>query len=109
VIPNKAVGNAAITNLSKRANIKTVMNLTLARNLPADKLKRALALLHEVYGKNPMTHEAWISFNQFTGGNLNVMVVHWWKGTDYQKYLAGMQEMNLVVKERFDAEKIEFA
>jgi MscS family membrane protein len=109
VIPNKAVGNAAITNLSKRANIKTVMNLTLARNLPADKLKRALALLHEVYGKNPMTQDAWISFNQFTGGNLNIMVVHWWKGTDYQKYLAGMQEMNLAVKERFDAEKIEFA
>ena len=56
-----------------------------------------------------MTQDVWISFNQFAGGNINIMIVHWWKGTDYQKYLAGMQEMNLAVKDRFDAEEIGFA
>jgi hypothetical protein len=56
-----------------------------------------------------MTQEAWVSFNQFAGPNLNIQVVHWWKGTDYEKYLAGMQEMNLAVKEKFDSEGIGFA
>ena len=68
-----------------------------------------VALLEEIYRGHPMTQEAWVSFNQIAGANLNIQVVHWWKGTDYQKYLAGMQEMNLEVKTRFDAEGIGFA
>jgi MscS family membrane protein len=109
VIPNKTVGNAAITNITQRSSIKTVMNLTLSHDLPADKMKRALALLAEIYRGHPLTQDVWISFNQFTGGNLNILIMHWSKGTDYQKYLAGLQEMNLAVKERFDAEGIAFA
>ena len=108
-IPNKTMGNAAITNISRRPNIKTVMNLTLARNLPTEKVQRALEILDDVYRKHPMTQDVWISFNQFTGANINIMVVHWWKGTDQQKYLAGMQEMNLAVKQLFDKEEIGFA
>src|SRR5205807_930518 len=38
-VPNKTMGNAAISNLTQRENIKTTMNLALARNLPADKVK----------------------------------------------------------------------
>jgi MscS family membrane protein len=72
-------------------------------------VKRAVAILREIYQGNPMTQDAWVSFNQFTGPNLNIQVVHWWKGTDYQKYLAGMQEMNMAVKDRFDTEGISFA
>ena len=108
-VPNKTVGNAAITNLTRRASIKTTMNLVLPHALPAAKIKRALAVLEEIYRGHPMTQQVWISFNQFAGANLNVQIVHWWKGTDYEKYLAGMQEMNLAVKERFDAEGISLA
>jgi MscS family membrane protein len=108
-VPNKTMGNAAITNITRRSSIKTSMNLALVRTLPAEKVKRALALLEEIYRGHEMTQDVWISFNQFAGGNINVMIVHWWKGTDQQKYLAGMQEMNLEVKERFDEEGIGFA
>jgi MscS family membrane protein len=108
-VPNKTMANATITNITQRPNIKTVMNFALPRTLPTEKVKRAVALLEEIYRGHPMTQEAWVSFNQFTGANLNIQVVHWWKGTDYQKYLAGMQEMNLEVKTRFDAEGIGFA
>jgi MscS family membrane protein len=108
-IPNKTIGNAAITNMSKRPSIKTVMNLTLARNLPSEKVKKAISLLDDIYRSHPMTQDVWVSFNQFTAANLNIMIVHWWKGTDYQKYLAGIQEMNLAVRDRFDAEGIQFA
>ena len=109
VIPNKIMGNAPITNITLRPSIKTTMNLTLMHDLPGEKVKRALAILQEIYRGHPMTQEVWISFNQFAGRNLNILIVHWSKGTDYQKYLAAMQEMNLAVKERFDAEGISFA
>src|SRR5437667_910378 len=108
-VPNKTIGNAAISNLTRRTAIKTNMNLSLPHNLPAQKVKRALELLGEIYRGHPMTRQAWISFNQFAGANLNVLIVHWWNGTDQEKYLAGMQEMNLAVKERFDAEGIGLA
>ena len=108
-VPNKIMGNVAISNMTRRTSIKTVMNLALVRNLPTEKVKRAVAILGEIYRAHPMTQDVWISFNQFTGANMNLMVVHWWKGIDQQQYLAGIQEMNLAVKERFDQEGINFA
>jgi MscS family membrane protein len=36
-------------------------------------------------------------------------VIHWWNGTDGPEHLAGMQELNLAIKERFDAAGIDFA
>src|SRR5205814_581029 len=38
-VPNKTMGNAAISNLTRRGSIKTVLNFSLARNLPNDKVK----------------------------------------------------------------------
>jgi len=108
-VPNKIMGNAIITNVSARPNIRTSMNLVLSQQLPADKIKRALALLDEIYRGHPMTADLTISFNRFAGRHINIMVIHWWRGSDNQKYLAGIQEMNLAVKERFDAEGISFA
>jgi MscS family membrane protein len=108
-IPNKTMGNAIITNTAHRADIKTTMKISLAQDLPAEKLQRALEILGKVYRGHPMTRDVWLSFNEFAPGSLNVMIIHWWKGDDYRKYLAGLQEMNLAVKTQFDAEHIEFA
>jgi MscS family membrane protein len=105
-VPNKTMGNAAITNITRRAAIKTTLNFVLPQDLPSDKVKRAVQLLQEIYRSNPMTQDVSVGFNQFSGKNLNIQVVHWWKGTDNNKYLSGMQDMNLQVKDRFNAEGI---
>ena len=57
----------------------------------------------------PETADLVISFNKFADSALNILVVHWWNATDFKEYLAGMQELNLLIKERFDAEGISFA
>jgi MscS family membrane protein len=106
VIPNKTVANAAVTNITLRPSVKTVMNLTLPHELPAAKVKQALSVLAEIYRGNPLTEDVLISFNQFTGRNLNILVTLWTKAADQKKYLASLQEMNLAVKERFDVEGI---
>ena len=108
-VPNKTMGNAIITNLTRRPSIKTTMNFSLPYEVPTAKVKQAVAILDEIYRHDPMTQEVWVSFNQFTGNKTNILVVHWWKGTDYQKYLAGMQKMNFEVKERFEKEGIPLA
>lgn len=105
-VPNKTIGNATITNLSRRPHIKTNVNFVLPHDLPVSKVKRAIALLEEIYRHHPMTDHVWVTFNQFSGANVNILVQHWWRGNNYQPYLAGLQELNLEVKEKLDAEGI---
>ncbi len=108
-IPNKQMGTATIVNISRRPNIKTEMNLGLAYATSQAKLKRALAILDEIYRKHPKTHDVWISFNKFGESALNINVVHWWIGDEMKDHLGGMQELNLAIKESFEQEGIEFA
>jgi len=108
-IPNKAVGNATIVNITLRPNIKTEMNIGLTYDTTTEKLRQALEIIGKVYRTNAKTKDLLVSFNKFADSALNIQVVHWWDGSDNREYLAGMQEMNLMLKERFDAEKINFA
>ncbi len=108
-IPNKTMANAAITNISKRPNIRTVMTLGVTYDTPAEKVKLAGEIITEVFKHHPMTADVWVSFNQFADHSLNFLVIHWWNSTDYKAYLAGMQEMNLTLKARFDAAGLSFA
>ncbi|HKW28293.1 MAG TPA: mechanosensitive ion channel family protein [Verrucomicrobiae bacterium] len=108
-IPNKTVGNATLINISRRPTIKTAMNIGVTYDTPAEKVKRAVQLLEEIYRAHPKTADLVLSFNQFADCALNILVVHWWNSTDMKEYLAGMQELNLTIKERFDAEGISFA
>ena len=103
------MGNATITNVTRRPNIRTEMNLGITYDLPAAKVRRALQILEEVYRANPKTEDLIVSFNKFADSSLNIQVIHAWNGTDPKEHLAAMQELNLKVKERFDAEGISFA
>jgi MscS family membrane protein len=108
-VPNKLMGNAIITNVTRRPTIKTEMNLGLTYDTPVEKVKRATVLLEEIFRANPKTADLIISFNKFADSALNIFVVHVWSGTDAKAHFAEMQELNLQIKQRFDAEKIEFA
>lgn len=108
-IPNKLMGNAIITNITRRPTIRTEMNLGLTYDTPVEKVKRATAILEEVFRANPKTDDLIISFNKFLDSALNVLVIHVWNGTNGKEHFAQMQEWNLQIKQRFEAEKIELA
>lgn len=108
-IPNKTMGNATIINIQARPNIKTVMNIGITYDTPVEKVKLALKLVEEVFRGHPMTKDLVMSFNKFESSALNILVVHWWNGTDMKACLASLQEMNLTLKERFDNAQISFA
>ncbi len=108
-IPNKTMGNAIITNITRRPSIKTEINIGLTYDTPTDKLKKALAILEEVYRKHPRTADLVVGFNRFADSALNIQVVHFWKGAEYKIYIADLQTLNIEIKERFAAEGIEFA
>ena len=104
------MGNAIITNITARPNIKTTMNLVLAQQLPAEEGQTSAgAAGGDLRAGHPMTADLSISFNRFAGTphqhQDRALVA---RAPIIQKYLAGIQEMNLAVKERFDAEGISF-
>jgi MscS family membrane protein len=108
-VPNKTMGNATITNVTRRPTIRTLMDIGLTYDMSPDKVRRAVAILAEVYKGHPKTKDLIVGFNQFAASSLNIRVIHWWDGTDYKAYMADLQELNLAVQERFGAEKIAFA
>ena len=108
-IPNKTMGNAIITNITRRPTIRTEMNFGLTYDTPAEKIKRATKILEEIFRAHPKTSDLLISFNKFNDSALNIFVVHVWNGTDAKEHFGTLQELNLKVKDRFDVEKIEFA
>jgi MscS family membrane protein len=108
-VPNKTMGNATIVNITRRPTIRTIMDLGLTYATPVAKVRRAVEILNEVYKNHPNTKDLIVSFNQFAASSLNIRVIHWWDGADQKQYMAGLQELNLTVQERFEAEKIAFA
>lgn len=108
-VPNKTMGNATITNIAMRPTIKTEMVFGLTYDTTTEKMRLAIDILTEIFRAHPMTHDTIIAFTQFADFSLNIKVVHWWKNTDYKAYLAGMQDINLTIKQRFDDERLNFA
>ena len=108
-VPNKTMANANIINVSKRPNIKTVMNIGVTYETTSAQIERAMRIVDEIYRPHPKTADLQISFNKFDSSSLNILVVHWWNSTDFKDYLAGFQLLNLELKRRFDAEQINFA
>jgi MscS family membrane protein len=108
-IPNKTVASANVVNVSKRPNIKTVMNIGVTYDCPSGKVQRAMEIINDIYRPHPKTVDLIVSFNKFESSALNILVVHWWNSTDFKEYLAGFQKLNLELKRRFDEEKIGFA
>jgi MscS family membrane protein len=107
-IPNKTVGNAIVTNISRRPHIRTTMVFKIAFDTPSEKVKRAAEILNEVYRQDPGTKDVVVSLNKFLDGGLHLQVVHTWNGTDAKKNAALLQSLSLEVKERFEREGIRF-
>jgi len=108
-IPNKNMASANIVNISKRPNIKTVMNIGLTYDTPSNQIERAMQIIEQVYRPHPKTADLLISFNKFEASSLNILVVHWWNSTDFKEYLLGFQKLNLELKRQFDVASIGFA
>ncbi len=108
-VPNRTVANANIINVSKRPNIKTVMNIGVTYDTPSAQVERAMQIIKEIYRPHPKTADLIVTFNKFESSSLNIMVIHWWNSLDFKEYFAGFERLNLELKRRFDEEKISFA
>ena len=108
-VPNKTIGNTTIVNITRRPTVKTEINLGITYDTTAERTRHATQVLEEIFRAHPRTADVVVTFNKFLDSSLNIQVLHWWQGTDAKLNMADLQDLNLEVKRRFDAERIEFA
>jgi MscS family membrane protein len=108
-VPNKSVGNNTVTNIAARPTIRAVLDYGLTYDTPAARVREASRILEEIFRGHPKTSEVTVHFNRFGDFNLNINVVWMCATTDWKEYTVALQELQLQVKERFDAEKLDFA
>jgi MscS family membrane protein len=108
-LPNKSVGNNTVINVSARPSIRTVLNYGLTYDTPAHRIDFAASLLRSIFTAHSLTGECQVTFNRFDASALNIEVNHQCLTRDLPTYQTALHELNLQVKERFDAEKLEFA
>lgn len=109
-LPNSLMTKAKIENLSNRTARRNLFTVGLTYETPLAKVKRAVEVLKDVIGQHPDTDNCRVYFSSFGESALNIEVQLWTKRyADYDAYVASLEQLNLAIKERFDAEGIEMA
>jgi MscS family membrane protein len=110
--PNNIMATAAIENFNARPYIKYTFGLGLTYDTPAEKMERAMEILHEIFDNHKGMSEDLpprINFTAFNDFSLNIAVIVWYHPGDYFEACGWMTEKNLEILKRFNAEGLEFA
>jgi MscS family membrane protein len=111
-MPNGDLANKTINNVSRRPNIRRILNLSLTYDTPPDKLVRAREIMVELLdnheGMNPKFPPR-VVFNDFGSAHLNLLVIYWYHPADWWPYMYFSEKLNFQILERFNAEGIDFA
>ncbi len=109
MIPNRTVASANINNLTARPMRRTNFTIGLVYDTSTAKLEEALTIVRESLEKHPSTGQYRAYFNRFGDFSLNILVQYWCNVMDYEIYLRSLEEINMEIKRRFEANGIEFA
>jgi len=111
-IPNGDLANRTIRDISKRPNIRRILNITVTYDTPTEKLKRAIAILKELLanheGMDPELPPR-VLFNEFKSDSLNIFVIYWYHPPEWWDYMAFSERLNFQILERFNEAGIDFA
>jgi MscS family membrane protein len=108
-LPNKTVADSNIINVSQRPTIRQLFTITLTYDTTPEKMREALGILREIIQKHPLTHDCVVNWKDYGPHSLDIFVAYWCKSTDQKEFLAALEQINLEIKKRFDAAKLEFA
>jgi MscS family membrane protein len=111
-LPNKAVADAKVENVGRRASIKRVMKIGVTYDTPAAKVGRAVQIIRDVLAQHRCQSPDFpprVYFSEFADCALTILAITWFQSNDYWDYLAWCEETNLEIMRRFEAEGIEFA
>ena len=108
-LPNKAFVDQQIHNCGRKGKVLTSFVIGLDYGHARAEIERAIALLKEIVGAHPKTELKSVTFRAFGASSLDLGVVFWGDYMNGGECAQILSELNLVIKERFDAERLEMA
>ncbi len=108
-IPNQNLTTSEIINLSARPTRRTVFTIGLVYELSAAQMEKAVEMLRGILAAHPQTADAWVHWKDFGPSSLDIQVVYWCKALAMSDFLDAVQELNVQIKEQFDAAGFGFA
>lgn len=109
VFSNKDLTNSRVHNYKRMQNRRVVFSLGVTYDTAFDKLKEIPALIKDIIDAVDKTQFDRAHFNEFADSSLNFEIVYYVLSQDYAVYMDVQQDINLGIKEAFDARGIEFA
>lgn len=96
-------------NVSRQPRVRAIIDRSIACDTVHHEAQHAPDIPEKAFCEHPMTSDVIVSFTQFVDSSLDLKVIHWWNGTGYGAYMAGMRELNLQLKKRLDHAGLSFA
>jgi len=109
IISNKELTNARINNYKKMEKRRVVFKIGLTYDTLTEKLKRVPDIIKKAIELVEQTEVDRIHFKSFGDSSLDFEIVYYLNNNDYSVYMDSQQKINLIIKEEFEKEGIEFA
>lgn len=109
VIGNKELTSSQIQNFKRMERRRVAFIIGVTYDATVEKLKRVKELVAEAVKLIAGAELDRVNFFEFGDFSLNLEIVYYHPNSDYADYMAGREKLNWYLKEKFDAEGIEFA
>jgi len=109
VISNKELTSARVHNYKRMEKRRIVFKLGVEYETPAEKLRKIPGIVKEIIDSIEIAELDRAHFKNFGDFSLNYEIVYYLASNDYNEYMNTQQKINLMIKERFEKEKIGMA
>ncbi|MBI2543527.1 MAG: mechanosensitive ion channel family protein [Candidatus Aenigmarchaeota archaeon] len=109
IVSNKDLTETRVHNYKRMQKRRIVFNLGVKYETPTEKLKKIPVIIKDIIDKIESVELDRVHFNKFGDFSLGFEVVYNLNTSDYNKYMDVQQEINLMIKEQFEAVGIEMA
>ncbi len=110
-VPNKRMVDAEVDNLGMRTSRRAKFNIGLTYNTSKTQIKRITKDIKKIIDEHPDTEKNFgrVKFTNFGSSSLDIMIVFYVKGTDWDKYLNTSEEINFKIMDIIKKHKSDFA
>ncbi|MBO85728.1 MAG: hypothetical protein CL927_10240 [Deltaproteobacteria bacterium] len=103
-VPNREMAAHAVTNFSTSGRWRYAGSVGLVYDTPAVELRRAVEALAQIVNAHPHVEDGGARFMEFGDSALGIGFAYFVTEPNAGRYLDAIAEINLSIKERFDAE-----
>ena len=115
-IPNSKIVDQNVENITRRRNIRRLMEITITYDTPPEKVEQAVRIIKGILAEPEFAapfdlaeFPPRVVFDKFNADSLNLLVLYWFHPPDHWQAMAYHEKFNMRLLREFAAAEIEFA